>query len=188
MREGQKKLKLDTVINTAENVVFATQPAEWEIKPEIDGQSGSYDQSVIYRVGNITINKVSMDQLKRAIKEKDITHITTFLDMFIAEAEKNQEPYKQIIQESKQSFVKSRLKTIEYTDNTILKFMSGEIIDIRDEQTPDNHITRTTRLVVEPVNTNIELPIGSLLTTPDQRFAIIKRNSQTVYESVEYLR
>ena len=203
MRKGSKKsdsVVLDVVEDIMDNInqKSLNHPAiaviSNETKEQLDTPVKIYDESVIYHVGNITINKVSMEQLKRAIREKDITHITSFLEMFIAEAEKNKENYKQEVvkvavdQVSGSSVKGTHQKIIEYTDNNISKFMRGEIIDIRDEQTPDNHITRTTRLVVEPVNTNIEIPIGSLLTTPDKRFAVIKRNSQTVYESVEYLR
>lgn len=199
MRKGSKKSDsavIDAVEDIMDNVNIQSlnHPAisviNNEFKEQLETPIKVYDESIIYHVGNITINKVSMDQLKRSIKEKDITHIINFLEMFIAEAEKNKENYKQeVIKPITTTTAKdSHLKNIEYLDNDVSKFMRGEIIDIRDEQTPDNHITRTTRLVVEPVNTNIELPIGSLLTTPDKRFAIIKRNSQTVYESVEYLR
>ena len=199
MRKGSKKsdsMVIDAVEDIIDNVSQqslncpAIAVINNEPKEQLNTAMKVYDESIIYHVGNITINKVSMDQLKRAIKEKDITHITNFLEMFIAEAEKNKENYKQeVIKPVASTTLKdSHQKNIEYLDNDISKFMRGEIIDIRDEQTPDNHITRTTRLVVEPVNTNIELPIGSLLTTPDKRFAVIKRNSQTVYESVEYLR
>lgn len=145
------------------------------------------DQSVIYKVGNITINRVSLEQLKRAAKEKDISHIIDFLEVFIREAEKNETTYSPVI-EPVVSDKTTKTKKISYMDNEVEKYMVGETIDIHDEISPDNHIKRITRLVVDQANTNIDIPVGSILTTPDKRFAIIKRNSQTVYESIEYLR
>lgn len=150
--------------------------------------------NIMFKVGNLNINKFSLEQVKRAVIEQDYSNpiVLDFLEMFIKEAEKNQQEFKQ---ESTVKYTptvnpKVKQKAINYKDaNGEEKFMTGDIIDFRDEISKDNHIKRVLRIALtDAANTNIDILVGAIITTPDQRFAIIKRLSQFVYEITEYIR
>lgn len=154
-----------------------------------------FDPTIMYRVGNLAINKFSLEQIKRAIAEKDYDNslVLDFLELFLKEAEKNQEEYKQPVEKinyTPSANPKVKQKEIKYVDsNSIDRYMLGDIIGLHDEISKDGHIKRILRiLLTAKENTNIDVPVGSLITTADQRFAIIKRLSEFVYEITEYVR
>ena len=110
--------------------------------------------------------------------------------MFIKEAEKNKEQYKKPTEAIVSPVSNNRQKEIKYNDvDGNLKYMTGDIIDLRDEISPDNHIKRILRIALTSADhTNIEVPVKSLVTTPDPKFAVIRRLSEFVYEITEYVR